>query len=292
MFKSKKVIQAQIDKVSSIRNQPIEKHVEKIKIIRNAVSQAIIDGITHKYGKSTKHSYDMVPWIDEILTALKKINFNVLDDDEVAFIFDLLYDWIPLTTEKFLERYLKDFSEVNAMFFALRSVKFDAKLYLYNVVNEQKGKIILNKYKSEVADFGHPTKALKGYVKNVNPEVFPKIVATDYRVTAAIEKIRKLWVNANSSEGTTIEDEFFLEQVVTAYLPESHNLFLNFEKADAGMKKKAIDGFLEQMSLIEDRLKLIINTKQESDMKALTTHTLFLRSSLKHSNKEPKLVLK
>lgn len=94
-------------------------------------------------------------------------------------------------------------------------------------------------------------------------------------------RLDELVKRINSNSANTVEDTYFLEQVVKEYIPGAISLYALFLDADAARKSKARDNLKEQFDLIEDKLMDMASKVLDRDLAQFETKTSFLRAKMK-----------
>ncbi len=266
------------EKISSIRNQPIEKHINNIVVMRDSLSNIILI-MAKDLRRPFDDAYRMTDWFNETIQLLKKLQLDILNDRQVIKIFYLIYSYLPEGGDIFIQNYSHNRGGFISLGVAKNGKGYNYFSFLKKLVQEQQAAASKASFISQIQKITPPSAAPVGYTKNVNPHAFPNINVNEPLISSSIAKVKKLWLEAS---GTTnvVETEFFLEQTVLVYIPESYNLYLNFKNADKDSQQKAANSFVEQMNLIQGKLSTIIESKRENDMRAVETQTVFLRDSL------------
>jgi hypothetical protein len=126
-------------------------------------------------------------------------------------------------------------------------------------------------------------------LKTLNASNFPQYNVTDTAIADSLTRIGKLWTQA-SEKKNTIEDEYFLEQVVSSYLPEAYRLYNTFQLAPTELRVPAATIFIEQLELIERHLVHILRTYMEQNLVAMQNHMDFLKQKTLDSAEKPELL--
>jgi hypothetical protein len=132
-----------------------------------------------------------------------------------------------------------------------------------------------------------PTAASK--LETLSTSNFPQYNVTDTAIADSLTRIGKLWTQA-SEKKNTIEDEYFLEQVVSSYLPEAYRLYSTFQLAPIELHVPAATIFIEQLELIERHLVHILRTYMEQNLVAMQNHMDFLKQKTLNSAEKPELL--
>jgi hypothetical protein len=132
-----------------------------------------------------------------------------------------------------------------------------------------------------------PTAASK--LETLNTSNFPQYNVTDTAIAESLTRIGKLWTQA-SEKKNTIEDEYFLEQVVSSYLPEAYRLYNTFQLAPTELRLPAATIFIEQLELIERHLVHILRAYMEQNLVAMQNHMDFLKQKTLDSAEKPELL--
>lgn len=109
-----------------------------------------------------------------------------------------------------------------------------------------------------------------------NEITFPSPSSDNKQVTATLFRISELWKQA-SSRKNSIEDEYFLEQVATSYIPEAWKLFDTFRFAPDESKTIAAEILMEQLALIEHHIVHILKQSLEQSLVAMRSQVGFLK---------------
>lgn len=95
------------------------------------------------------------------------------------------------------------------------------------------------------------------------------------------DAVKALWTQVSGWKDTlSEEDKFFLEQVVTEYLPSALSVYSLFELADVERKTEAKESLREQFDLIATRMRLISKDAFSSELGTLRTQADFLRGQV------------
>lgn len=83
-------------------------------------------------------------------------------------------------------------------------------------------------------------------------------------------------VASNAKLSLSVEDEFFIEQSLQSYIPESIRMLKNFNSAPEEMKEQATELFNKQLTSIETRLQRIMEQESKTSLAQMQAHALFL----------------
>lgn len=91
-----------------------------------------------------------------------------------------------------------------------------------------------------------------------------------------LAEVEKLISEVMSNAKHSIEDEFFIEQAVQSYIPDSIRMLKNFSSAPEDMREQATELFVKQLVSIETRLQSITEQYSETSLAQMQAHALFL----------------
>jgi hypothetical protein len=106
---------------------------------------------------------------------------------------------------------------------------------------------------------------------------FPVFSTSNSAVMSTLARVNELWEQASTRKNNA-EDEYFLEQVASTYIPDSWRLFQTFRFAPEASQATAEKLFLEQLALIESHLVRILSTVMEQNLMAMRSQLGFLEA--------------
>lgn len=106
--------------------------------------------------------------------------------------------------------------------------------------------------------------------------MFPKFSTDNKNISSTLFRTSELWRQA-SERKNSIEDEYFLEQVASSYLPEAWKLFETFRFAPDESKTAAEKIFMEQLGLIENHIVYILKNAMAQSLVAMRSQVGFLK---------------
>jgi hypothetical protein len=106
---------------------------------------------------------------------------------------------------------------------------------------------------------------------------FPTLSTSNSVVMSTLTRVNELWEQA-STRKNSVEDEYFLEQVASTYIPDSWRLFQTFRFAPEASQATAEKLFLEQLALIETHLVRMLSTAMEQNLMAMRSQLGFLEA--------------
>jgi len=124
--------------------------------------------------------------------------------------------------------------------------------------------------------------------QNVNEVTskFPTLSTSNSIVMNTLTRVNELWEQA-SARKNSVEDEYFLEQVASAYIPDSWRLFQTFRFAPESSQATAEKLFLDQLALIETHLVRMLSTAMEQNLMAMRSQLGFLEARVGVPEPEP-----
>jgi hypothetical protein len=209
-----------------------------------------------------------------------KINRNYISDMDAITMFDLVNVTIPLI--------IQSYQSISAEWGPYYAVTYrgDCKEKL-EVVYKRLSNVNVNQNQAkalavtqEVTEEQELDQTFPTYKGISQPEITKALIALEI-----------LWLQA-SHKNTSIEDEFFVEQVVASYVPDALNMYKSFQFAPEASKTKALALLLEQFKLIETHLTRIVNTQMEQSLSAMKSHTEFLRVKTEEAKDSEPLKIK
>lgn len=119
---------------------------------------------------------------------------------------------------------------------------------------------------------------------------FPLFVVTEPEVKSSLERLNKLWAQAHEKE-VSVENEYFLEQMISSYLPEAYRLYDTFKFAPDTLRISAAKLFQEQIGLMEEHLIHILADYMQNNLNALQAQVTFLKEKTALSSTDNRLEL-
>jgi hypothetical protein len=108
--------------------------------------------------------------------------------------------------------------------------------------------------------------------------VFPKIVfPKNINLEYALQRLKTSWEKANASKNT-VENEYFLEQVIQAYIPEAWKMFDSLKLSSDEVQKAAEEEILEQFKLLTDHIDGMVAIHETNTVNQMKIQTEFLRT--------------
>lgn len=109
----------------------------------------------------------------------------------------------------------------------------------------------------------------------------PKTIATtsyaevNNRIPALLDKVKEL-----SVAQLTAEEQYFVDQVEKTYIPEVVNSALSMKFVSGPQRTAAEKNFATQLSLIDQKLKQLLDNSSQMMLESVQNQTAFLTSSL------------
>jgi hypothetical protein len=130
---------------------------------------------------------------------------------------------------------------------------------------------------SQITNF--QAKSFVSVTQNTNEVTskFPVFSTSNSAVMSTLARVNQLWEQASARKNNA-EDEYFLEQVASTYIPDSWRLFQTFRFAPEASQATAEKLFLEQLALIESHLVRILSTVMEQNLMAMRSQLGFLEA--------------
>lgn len=126
-------------------------------------------------------------------------------------------------------------------------------------------------------------------VSDLSQLTFPTKRFESRELNAALSTLEKAW-RAACQRALDVEDRFLVEQIATAYLPDSWRMISGFETFPAANRARVERHVLEQIGLLTEQLEVILTRNVERSLGAIEAHTQFLRAK-KEQRQESKLKL-
>lgn len=85
-------------------------------------------------------------------------------------------------------------------------------------------------------------------------------------------ELEKLWKEAGKNKLSS-EEEYFMERITSSYIPDALNLFQRLQVGSETIQKKSKKVLLDQLTVIEERVSEILETKLETLLDSMLTQT-------------------
>lgn len=108
---------------------------------------------------------------------------------------------------------------------------------------------------------------------------FPRLSSDDEILLGKLTNLEQLWLTATSS-CRSVDDKYFVEQVISRYLPESWNLYTSFQQGSVDLQKQAHAVFCEQLDLLEAKLRDINDSFLRANLDAMQAQSEFLKEKI------------
>lgn len=199
--------------------------------------------------------------MNQIRTLWFRIDRNCLSYDEGVLMFDIVNTGIPQSISNFQFNVIRYNTVEDAW------SGFYGSMYDFSAI--VKSLTLIEREQSAQGFFSTTRTAAEGLD-------FPIMDDIDGEVSRSLTRLKNLWKQATKGS-TSIEDEFFLEQMVESYLPESYQMYNTFMNAPENLQASAQQLFLEQLSLMENRLVSILKIGMEQNLTAMQNQVDFLK---------------
>lgn len=198
--------------------------------------------------------------LEALQANVLKIDRNLLNDQNAEYFFEIIQRELPWAISEY------------------QKIVFGKEIY-YPMVWESFSSIFL-KTPLEKLGVMRTQQATMQALLDVDPakkeiKHFPKMSSNNQNVTASLQKVENLW-SQNKTGKHSVEDEYFLEQTVTSYVPEAWRMFITFQNAPKEIQTKATEVFLKQMDLIQNQLYQILQRNMELNLSTMQAQFDFL----------------
>jgi len=273
--------QAKIEKQKSIqraqqvqwmRSKTAADFIELFSMLEQQVKSVVGEPseLEGDYKRSYRASLD---GLTQIRKAFFEIDRGLLNEHQLASLYTLLSQVLPNAVSKLQQSAIEHTVHGAWEYYGVKASFSNAFTSFIAIRNSQIGKNPITLPKTEV----------------VGDTVFPAYEIADSSITEPLARIGKLWRQA-SEKKNTVENEYFLEQVVSSYLPEAYRLYSTFQLAPAELQESAATIFVEQLELIERHLVHILRTYMEQNLVAMQNHMDFLKQKTLDSAEKPELL--
>lgn len=270
-IEEQKVLQ-KAQQVQWMRSQTTADFIELFNSLEVQVKSVTQD--SSELGDQNKYSYRSAidAWA-QIRRTFFEIDKVLLNESQLISLYELLSDRIPSTISNFQTRAITNGIHGAWYYYDCKETFSQAFDLLVSILNSQIGLVRSTEPNLEV----------------INNNVFPAYDITHSNIAEPLARIRKLWTQA-SEKNNTVENEYFLEQVVSSYLPEAYRLYSTFQLAPEELQQSAAKIFIEQLELIERHLVHILRTYMEQNLVAMQNHMDFLKQKTLDSAKKHELL--
>ena len=260
---------------SHIRNQFINGDVAKqIEALRKVIFElpAKNNG-TNVYAKTKKLGRDPAPWgnryyANKYLIALRQaLHPDIFDGQraevkELIKIIHFVNETLPAKVRDMEVGILKGSWEKENSIIQDISLSTAEVLEIIAKLPTKRSSLTLEEPTEQIADKRFPN--LDEY-------------KSDETLYNALKSLEDDWVLA-CSLSLSSEDEYVIERVGNAYLPDALLLFDRFQRrGNDSAHSKAKDILKEQVELIHHQVKFVIEQNDEDNLNEMETHTAFLR---------------
>jgi hypothetical protein len=108
---------------------------------------------------------------------------------------------------------------------------------------------------------------------------FPKFHTVNLEINQKLEHFEELWKLAYS-KSNSVEEEYFLEEITTNYLPEAWKMFSLFRLAKKEYSVQAEKLFAEQITLLHSKVQSILDSSFAASLLAMSAQNEFLKAKL------------
>jgi len=204
-----------------------------------------------------------------IADELLDIDRNLLSDKDAATVSIIVSERMPAALRSFTTRYL-EYSVPHAWSNYSNTAEVQRFSSIYDTLSSIH-------------------QAQLSFSANLSPKFisadvgqFPDFHTDSANVDARINHVGLLWAEAKKSNRSLLsEEEYFLGQVATSYLPDALTLYNSFRYMDADFQAKAEQILLEQVDLIEKHLHTILKTDAKNRLGQMQSQMYFLEEKTK-----------
>jgi len=265
-------------KLYYIRTVPETEIVNKLNLLLNTLDNTC--GVSHK-GKPRRMTFiSQGPERDfrKIIKEWRDIDITYVSNRNALKMFKMFYTTLPNVVDKFIKVFYKTRSEYDA-YYAVNYVIRDFIKLLEKIVNNQRGKKQKQITVALRANYLPQSISNSVVIPTSAPKTFPTFLTADSGVEKMIMVLEQHWTSAMNQKNT-VENEFFLEQVASTYLPDSFKLYESFTHAGDDMRNQAFKIFKQQIGLINNQIQTIIDSNVKQSLIELNNQTTFLESKV------------
>lgn len=229
-----------------------------------------------------------VALFDQVRNLWGMIDIQLASDENVSLMFDLIKQTLPEMVQEYLSRagsnsalaaftletkvitgYSRD---INTM-----SYYGDNAIYKYMhafSTNLGEATKTLLKIKNDIfAQTVYPTMKPPASISSLSMLPLP---LNDEEGWSFIHRIEALWAEARTRRNS-MEDNYFLEQASSVYVPDAVKMYSTFKLASPEIQKSAREILIQQLGLIEDKLRLIVDKTMATNLDGMRAQLDFLR---------------
>ena len=210
--------------------------------------------------ESDSYAENVVGELELIQTTLFRIDLNLLTPLQARTVYSSLFTELPELVSSYRNR--------------TRAAQYAWDAWRW--VNPRLGWIFQSLNNIKAANVIEALNSPQLAITSNPPLSFSKYKSENQKINDTLTRIEELWTKANS-KGNTVEDEYFLEQTITSYLPEAWDFYRTFQNTTADSLKEVDSILLEQLKLIEAHLASILKKSMELNLSAMKVQLEFLK---------------
>lgn len=289
-----RVIQEEADaqKASALEQKRREaswlRNAEKIHVhdifmnIREDLETAAVQQLTLKNEKAHESA---VALFDQVRNLWGMIDIQLASDENVSLMFDLIKQTLPEMVQEYLSRagsnsaHVAFTTETKVVtgYYPSLSYYSDNAIYKYMSAfstNMGEAMKVLLKIKNDIfAQAVYPTMKLPASISSLSMLPLP---LNDEEAWSFIHRIEALWAEARTRRNS-MEDNYFLEQTSSVYVPDAVKMYSTFKLASPEIQKSAREILIQQLGLIENKLRLIVDKTMATNLDGMRAQLDFLR---------------
>lgn len=199
----------------------------------------------------------VIGYITTLKTLFFKIDRKYLSEPQLKIVGIFFVETLPKS--------MFGFAEANTTWETRQRIVTelsDANYRFTNILKNQKQAILNKEFVSQ---------------ENTNEFTFDNFKVEDKDITVQIKSISVIWSEIVKNN-LTAEEEYFLEQVTSSYIPETLKLYRRLQIGNVTIQEQAKTVTLEQLKLIEARLTEILSVQLQQVLNVMKIQTSTIKS--------------
>lgn len=266
------------------RAMPKMELVEKLGFLEREVQQTctVPSALSEEERPSYTRCLESIAFLKRLWM---QIETDQLDDESCSYLYTVITESLPEAIE-FYQYRVFDVGRTKAWQVFGMTHKRDADGNL--IWNGTK--LIEDVYIEEGLYYTvHPVvEKLRGFKKSASSTTaavvpsqngFPRLSSDDEILLGKLTNLEQLWLTATAS-CRSVDDKYFVEQIISRYLPESWSLYISFQQGSEELQKQAHVVFCEQLDLLEAKLRDINDSFLKANLDAMQAQSEFLKEKI------------
>lgn len=275
-------------RLQAAREEASARNAQKAAIIDSSSKEELLKKIAHELNLIDKLPQGVRYISNSILglsSAFETIDPSRLTAINKARLYDVIYTKLPKACSAYKTYYLnrQDVAYASDLAYSTNVPDYDCSVKsLFQSMMKTMEEIRISQdelqpiQQKELPQVPHQEHHFSSELRNTVEKLL-----RDDDFSKQFRRLDELVKRINSNSANTVEDTYFLEQVVKEYIPGAISLYALFLDADAARKSKARDNLKEQFDLIEDKLMDMASKVLDRGLAQFETKTSFLRAKMK-----------